>query len=65
MIIVVNCDRPRPLYRQFSHDITAAILVFTNDENLCLLESVNIYYHWESQYGPQDNLFLARNSKFR
>ena len=24
LIIVVNCDRPRPLYRQFSHDVTAA-----------------------------------------
>ena len=45
MIIVVNCDRPRPLYRPFSHDLRAAILVFTNNENFCLLESVNINYH--------------------
>ena len=37
MIIVVDCDRPRPLYRPLSHDVTVAILVF--------LESVNIYYH--------------------
>ena len=65
MIIVVNCDRPRPLYRPFSRDVTTAILVFTNNDNFSRLESVNIYYHWESQYGPQDNLFLARNSKFR
>ena len=44
MIIVVECDRPRPLYRPLSHDVTAAILVFTN-KNFSLLESVNIYYH--------------------
>ena len=25
MIIVVNCDRPRPLYGPFSPDVTAAI----------------------------------------
>ena len=59
MIIVVNCDRPRPLHRPFSHDVTAAILVFTNKENFSLFESVNIYYNWESQYGPQDNAFLS------
>ena len=45
MIIVVNCDRLRPIYRQFSHDITAAILVFANNEKFSPLESVNICYH--------------------
>ena len=33
MIAVVNCDRPRPLLRAFSHDVTVAILVFTNNVN--------------------------------
>ena len=42
--ITVNCDRPRPLYRPFSNDVTAAILVYTNNENLSFLESVNIYH---------------------
>ena len=45
MIILVNCNRPRPLYRPFSHDVTAAILVLINNENFSLLESVNIYSH--------------------
>ena len=46
-MIIVNCDRPRPLYGQFSHDVTVVILVFTNNGNFSLLESVNIYYHLE------------------
>ena len=45
MIIVVNCDNPRPLYGPFAHDVTAVILVLTSNENFSLLENVNIYYH--------------------
>ena len=47
MIIVVNCDRPRPLYRPFSHDVRPANLGLKNNENFSLLESVNVYYHLE------------------
>ena len=45
MIIVVNCDRPRPLYRPFSRDVRIAILVFTINENFSLFESIKIYYN--------------------
>ena len=58
MIIVANCDRPRPLYRPFSHDFTAPILAFTNNENFSLLESVNIYYHLgKSIWSPKQHFF--------
>lgn len=57
MIIVVDCNRPRRLYRPFSDDAMTTILVSTNDDNFSLLESVNSYCIWEGQYGPQDNAF--------
>ena len=68
MIIAVNCDRPdrrRPLYGPFSHDITAAILVFTNNEKFSLLESVNIYHHLGKSIWFPRQRFSARNSKLR
>ena len=59
MIILVNCDRPRPLYRPFSHDVTKAILVLINNENFSLLESVNIYSHLGKSMRSPRQRFLS------
>ena len=59
-MITVNCDTPRPLYRPFSNDVTAAILVFTNNEKFSLLESVKIYYHLRNSiWSPRQRFFKA------
>ena len=52
-------DRPRPLYRQFSRDVKAAMLVFTNNENFFFLESVNIYYHLGKSMSSPSERFLS------
>ena len=58
MIIVVNCDRAQTSLWTFSHDVTATILVVTNNENFSLLESVNIYYHLgKSKWSPRQRFF--------
>ena len=60
MLIVVNFDRPRPLYRPFSHYATAVILVFKNNKNFSLLESANIYYHLgKSIWSPRQQSFSS------
>ena len=65
MIIVVDCNRPRRLYKPFSHDATTTMLVLTNDDNFSFLESVNIsYYLGKSIWSPRQR-FLSWELKIK
>ena len=62
-MITVDCDRPRPLYRPFSNDVTAAILVFTNNEKLSFGKCKDLLSFEKVNMVLKTTFFLSYNQR--